>query len=266
LRGPAETPTRRRRYIDTNRRFPEYDVSHVFQDLSAAIRVGLFPGRCASCGRRLPIPRGPFCTDCQTLVEPVGPRACPRCGREHETELVEEGPCLSCLRASPPFESLHAGFVFRGPVADAVRRFKYRREPGLASSLAGLLPQSPAALHRDRALVVPVPLHSKRLRRRGYNQAALLARHFSRREALEFSVDALERVRPTPPQVEQPSANARRNNVRNAFRHRKNGELGGRDVILIDDVVTSGSTVSDCCRALREAGVRTTFVVTLARG
>ncbi len=155
-------------------------------------------------------------------------------------------------------------FAFGGPLADAIRRFKFGRMPALGRTLASLLREDEELTDKEaleRRLIVPVPLHYRRLRQREFNPASLLVLAAPLTGIRAF--DALSRVRDTPPQTAL-SGRARQNNVRDAFVGRRD-RVRGRSVLLIDDVMTTGATVEACTRALRQAGAIEVSVLTMAR-
>ena len=211
----------------------------------------VFPPRCAACGE--PVEEGPFCPICADAVEPV-PSGCSRCGLPGP-----DATCGACLAHPPTFDGARAAGLFGGPLADAIHALKYRGRPVLARPLgawlASRVPLPPGAA------VVSVPLGRRRRRRRGYDQAALLAAALAREAGAPRLRAALERVRETAPQVGR-DRDARARNVRGAFAARG---VAGRDLVLVDDVVTTGATADACARALRAAGARSVTVVSLAR-
>jgi ComF family protein len=211
----------------------------------------VFPPRCAACGE--PSEAGPFCRVCAEAVDPVPP-GCSRCGLPGP-----DAACGACLARPPAFDAVRAGGLFGGPLADAIHALKYRDRPALARPLgawlAARVPLPPGAA------VVSVPLGRRRRRERGYDQAALLAGALSRAAGALRLRAALERVRETAPQVGR-DREARARNVRGAFAARG---VEGRDLVLVDDVVTTGATADACARALRAAGARSVTVVSLAR-
>ncbi len=213
----------------------------------------LFPPRCPACGEPSRRDAAPFCDVCCEALLPVPP-ACRRCGMPGPVD-----PCGACLASPPAFDAVRAGGLFGGPLADAVHAFKYRSRPALAAPLARWLWRRVGL--PPGAAVVSVPLARRRRRERGYDQAALLADALARAAGAERRRNALRRIRETAPQVGR-DREARARNVAGAFAA---GAVSGLDVVLVDDVVTTGATADACARALKAAGARTVSVVSLAR-
>jgi ComF family protein len=157
-----------------------------------------------------------------------------------------------------------AARVFGGAIAVALRRFKYESRPDLAGSLGHLLREAVAEAGVCADVVVPVPLHPKRLADRGYNQAALLARAAAARLSIPLAARALVRMRHTTKQAHL-GREARLGNVAQAFQVRDCAAIRGRRVLLIDDVVTTGSTLSACTEALLAGGAVSVQALVLAR-
>ena len=173
------------------------------------------------------------------------------------------GVCQWCLRFPRGFDSLRAPFRFDGALRDAVHRLKYRGERTASGPLGGLMSEY---LERNPASVdalVPAPLHPRRLRSRGYNQSALLAREMGRNLDLPVEENLLVRLKNPRPQVETGSPKERRDNVSGNFA----GAAGasGLAVLLVDDVATTGSTLSECAAALKAAGAAAVYALALAR-
>jgi len=152
---------------------------------------------------------------------------------------------------------------FEGPMREAIHRLKYFNSQDLAVPLGEMMVSYWWQVRSPADVIIPVPLHAKRLRERGYNQAALLARELGKGVGLPVLEDALVRVRETSPQVDL-NAEERKENVRGAF-HCPADQLAGKSVLLVDDVYTTGATLEACNLALRQRGVRAVWALTLAR-
>jgi ComF family protein len=208
--------------------------------LALAVLELVAPSRCAGCGA---VCREIFCSDCGTV-------------ERAPAEDLDGYPLLTLGR-------------YASPLKEAISRFKFGGHPELAGAFAGLLDPDLALLGVEALdLFVPVPLHVKRLAERGYNQAALLARALSKRRRARFAPRLLERTRETEQQARL-SRDGRSENVSDAFRVRAaalrtRASMSGR-VILVDDVVTTGATLSACLGALDARGVKVLGVIALAR-
>jgi len=213
----------------------------------------VYPPRCAACGEALL--EEPFCPPCAEALVPVPP-GCRGCGLPGPLER-----CGACLATPPAFDAVEAGGLLGGPLADAIHAFKYGDRPALARPLgAWLAAQVPLP---PGARLLAVPLARRRRLARGYDQAALLAREVARAAGARLAPPAvLARVRETSPQVGKHRAERRRN-VEGAFAATR--RAAGLDLVLVDDVVTTGATADAAARALRAAGVRSVRVIALAR-
>jgi ComF family protein len=184
---------------------------------------------------------------------------CRRCGRPLP-EAAGESLCGRCLRRPPPFDQVIAPLRYQPPVDRLIHAFKFRGDLPAGRLLADLLQQ--AAADRAPRLLLPVPLHDRRLRERGFNQALELARQLGRQLRMPVASDLLVRSRATPPQHELP-AKARRANIRGAFR--VNGSLPAPALAVIDDVLTTGHTAGEIARVLKQAGASRVEVWVVAR-
>lgn len=215
----------------------------------------LFPPTCGGCAR----PGSRWCEECRREVPSLSEPICEVCG----LPIKETGLCPDCQRARPPYRVLRSWSAFDAPIRNALHRLKYRRDIGLGDALAAQLSEYVSALNWPVDLVVPVPLGPRRLRERGYNQVGLVARPLSLAMRIAYSADALVRVRETRSQVGLTRLQ-RRENVSGAFRA-KPTRAKGRVVLLMDDIATTGSTLSSCAEALYAAGARDVFAVTVSR-
>lgn len=168
-----------------------------------------------------------------------------------------------CRRMAPPINGIRSAAYFEGVLREAIHRFKYRGGQALAQPLGQLMAEQWSHYHIPAEVLIPVPLHPTRLAERGYNQAALLARELGANIGLPVETGSLTRIRATAPQINLDMA-ARQENMRGAFRC-LDERIASRRVVLIDDVCTTGATLSACGAALREAGVRSVWAYTLAR-
>jgi ComF family protein len=215
----------------------------------------LFVPRCSACDERV-APDEPLCAACAASLEPLGP-ACPRCAEP--LEAPDPVVCARCRRHPPPFEAVVAPWRYGGELAAALRRMKLSGVPAIGRELAPLVAPFLAAAIDAAAIdvVVPVPLHWRRLARRGFNQAQVIAIEARRAAGLATPVDSLSlrRIRPTPTQTGL-SAAQRAANVRGAFAvaRRRARRVAGRRVLLVDDIATTGATLAAAARALRDAG------------
>lgn len=217
--------------------------------------AALLPHRCLLCGG---VAAGmDLCAACVGEL-PCNAACCARCA----LPLAEPAPlCGRCQRRPPPWDAAWAPFVYGWPLDRLESRFKFSGDLAAGHVLATLWSQRALAARPD--VVVPVPLHRSRLRRRGYNQALELARPLARALDLPLETRLLQRVRATAPQSER-DASARRANVRGAFAVADGREVPAH-VAVLDDVMTTGATLADCARALRRAGVQRIDVWALAR-
>jgi ComF family protein len=234
--------------------------------LANGLRQLVYPGVCAGCEALVPTLDADFCPDCDRAITGDAHFACPRCaGTVGEYADVSDG-CPQCRGERFHFESAARLGPYDGLLRDVVLAMKHRAGETLADSVGRLW----ARRHGDRFrglgvdVVIPVPLHWWRRLRRGYNQSECLSAAVARSLGVDHRPGWLRRVRPTASQTHLP-ASARRENVRGAFRARRGATLAGRSVLLVDDVLTTGSTASEAARALRDGGARAVHVAVLAR-
>lgn len=233
----------------------------------------IYPPRCAVCGTFLRQDRARtdqrdllFCLPCFQELTPIVSPLCPICGMPHRVGS-EDRVCENCLRRRPHFETTRAPYLYAGGLMTAIHQFKYGGKSNLAGSLGPLLASFARTwiAPRPALLVMPVPLHPKRLRERGFNQSLLLAGHLARALDAELDFLSLRRIRYTLPQTGLKS-DERRKNVRRAFDIYDGGKpLKGRTIILVDDVATTGNTLNECARVLKRSGAEEVLGLVLAR-
>ena len=233
----------------------------VASPLRAVIDVVL-PPRCPGCGE---IVDGDdrFCADCFDQLQALGPPQCACCGLPLPHDGDAAALCGACLAQPPAFARARAPLVYAGPARQLVLALKHGRRLHLARMMARAMLRVAGDLPAD-AVIVPVPSHRWRLWQRGFNQAAEIARHLARQSGRPLLVDALDRIKPTA-STKGMTRTARLKNVQGAFQVGRADAIRGRAVILIDDVMTTGATVSACAAKLTKAGARHVEVLTYAR-
>mgnify|MGYP001304268822 FL=1 len=234
-------------------------------DIQACIDL-LLPAACPWCNRLLPGDKTPadICPTCRQGVQPLPPSHCPCCAQPHATRSDTPHSCENCLRHPPHFSKVYAVGCYTGTLKETIHRFKYRDNPGLSSSLGKLMIAELTTNlgHFQPALVVPVPLHPRRLRQRGYQQALELAKPVAKHLHAPLEVHLLQRIKTTPPQQGQNAA-ARQRNLHKAFAAGR--PLAGEQILLIDDVMTTAATARECAKTLKENGAGEIHVAVLGR-
>jgi len=227
----------------------------------------LFPSFCRLCGRLLERPgERVVCGDCWKKATPHRSSSCPVCGRFFET-AADSHACRKCVENAPPYAVHLSCGRYDGTLKDLILLFKYRRFAVLGGGLGRFAFRT---LGNDPDLwpgvdaVVPVPIHPRRKRGRGFNQAAVFAAELGRLEGVALLNGALVKVRNVPPQTSL-QAGERERNVRGVYSVRKEAAVRGKILVLADDVYTTGSTIKECSRTLLEAGAKEVRALTIAQ-
>ncbi len=216
----------------------------------------LFPQWCIGCGKE-----GSFiCHSCRSSLARVMPPLCPRCGRPQPSGIF----CSSCISWQAEIDGIRSPFRFDGVIRQAIYQLKYKNIRALAKPLAQMLSNYLMASPVPGEALVPVPLHQKRLRERGYNQSSLLAKELGKLTNLSVVDNYLIRQRYALPQARTLTVDERQRNVAGAFTCRDN-RLQNKQVLLIDDVATSGATLNACAVALKAAGAPSVWGLVVAR-
>jgi ComF family protein len=238
----------------------------------------LFPSDCRICGTALvKISRLPVCQECLDAMAPIAGGVCTVCGERlfspyAVTGAAGEPRCGLCRRVEPAFARAAAYGSYEGGLRELIHLLKYGSVRPAANVLGRMLAEAIQTLEpelpADSVAVVPVPLHRNRLCERGFNQAELIARAALKlsplRDHLRLRAGVLERKRDTTSQIGLTS-HQRRENLRGAFGVAQAEAVKGREVLVVDDVYTTGATVSECARVLRRAGATKVWVATVAR-
>ena len=225
------------------------------------------PPRCIKCGRVLPGGDDGLCPDCFNEVSFISRPYCEKCGHPLDEEPANRKLyCASCLQNHrSPFRLSRSAFRYDDGSKNLILSFKFMDKTENAKVLGRWLFNAGNDIWNQGAdVLIPIPLHYTRLLRRRYNQSALLCHELSRLCGLPVEYTAVERHRKTRPQVEF-SGHARIKNVKNAFRIRHPERIRGKHVVLVDDVMTTGSTLKECALVLHKAGAASVDTLTVAR-
>jgi competence protein ComFC len=235
-----------------------------FELLQAAVSL-LYPSVCTICGRSIRVNEY-LCDRCETMATRIVAPFCQTCSEPFEGSITGAFSCANCAHRAIYFDATVAAYRGRGIVRQIVHEFKYARQLHLRHLIARWLH---AALDDERLrghrfdVIVPVPLHRTRQRERGFNQAGVLGELLSAQTSIPAK-PVLERIRYTTTQTALDRAE-RMENLHNAFRLRKNADVRGLRVLLVDDVLTTGSTLNECARILKRAGAFSVHAATAAR-
>lgn len=220
------------------------------------------PPRCPGCGATV-AGQGRFCAGCWASLRFLAPPWCAGCNRPFDHDRGDAACCGACLATPPAHAGVRAAVAYGAVARGVALRLKYGRRTAYADTMAALMQRH---LPHGAGLLLPVPLHRRRLWSRGFNQAALIATALGRRTGVPVDLHALERHRATPP-LRDRSARERRATVAGAFRvtPRAAARLHGRALVLVDDVYTSGATTDACVRVLRAAGAASVTILAWTR-
>ena len=241
------------------------------RSLAEGLFAAFFPSDCRLCGSPLTnISRLPVCPGCIQAIEPIAGATCSRCGESLLRIGDDAAPelCGQCQGGRPAYEKAVAYGAYDGGLRELIHLLKYEQVTPAAAVLGGMLAQAIAKLRLEGAIVVvPVPLHRSKRRQRGFNQSELIVRTALKKlPELHATLDpkVLERVRATVSQIGL-TRPQRKENLRGAFRVAHPSTVKGTSVLLVDDVFTTGTTISECARVLRRAGAEHVWIATVAR-
>lgn len=200
-----------------------------------------------------------WCSVCQQKVVEIKPPVCIKCGEP----INHEGLCRRCINSRPTYNKLRSYALFLEPLRNAIHRLKYKRDLGLGDIFSNYLYNLFQEFNWQIDIIIPVPLSKQRFAERGYNQSALLARPLAWGLNIRYDSKAISRNRDTLSQVGL-NIIQRRENVKGAFTAIKHRVID-KNILLIDDVITSGATIEACSQALIEVGAKSVYGLTLAR-
>jgi ComF family protein len=218
----------------------------------------LFPSKCPVCGNESDNHLyNPFCTKCWRGIEKYSGPACNICGIPTISSLTIT--CELCLKTKPPFSKVLYYGVYDGVLKEAIHLLKFNGVKRLSKPLSLMLYE--LSIPKVDG-IIPVPLHHKRLCQREFNQTASISRHLSKNLKIPLMLNVLKKSKETPPQTDV-TGKERLKNIKNAFTASE--KVRGLDLLLIDDVITTGATVRECAKALTKAGAKSVTVAALAR-
>ena len=235
-------------------------ITHCFLEL-------IFPPCCHICNARLTLVNQPcICADCFAQLVYIKSPLCTRCGRQFEHSPIDNDHCCSdCLKVMPSFDTARSLLKYQSPVPDLLHRLKYRADSSAVRAIEAIIVENDKIWEQEKCeLIIPVPLHAKRLRQRGLNQSQLLAGLAFSGYQEKIAINLLVRAKNTTSQTGL-SGVERRRNLQDAFQVTNRKSIEGKSVWLVDDVYTTGTTVSECSKTLKKNGASEVHVWTFAR-
>jgi len=227
----------------------------------------ILPPRCTLCDQRV-LDQHVLCSDCFDSLKFITDPCCVCCGYPFELASDSYAPdktkCAKCLEKTPSFSHLRSCLVYSTHSKKLVLGFKHGDKTYMAKLIGRLLYQSGQTMFKAHQVIVPVPLHSSKLRKRKYNQAGLMAQALSYYTGLSCHHNVLFRCKKTLPQGHLTSTK-RHENVKKAFDVKNKADVKNKSILLIDDVYTTGATIHECVKILKRAGAKEIDVLTLAR-
>jgi len=222
----------------------------------------VFPPHCPYCGARLERAHS-ICPHCFTKIRFISNPKCDRCGRPFDFEAPEKMICAKCLTSHNYYDKVRSAFIYDEFSRVPLLLFKHVHRTDLGSVLGHFLFLAGQELFPGTDAIVCVPMHRKRLWKRTYNQAAILSRFIGTKIQKPVLPHILQRTRATVSQGHM-NAKGRKKNVSGAFHVKSDVDLKGQNILLIDDVFTTGATANECAKALKKAGAKRVFVLTVS--
>lgn len=241
---------------------------NIASGLLAGVWYAIWPARCPLCYEPLSGSEADsFCSWCRAKIKRLNGPVCGTCGRDISgVSSPAGGVCGFCETQPPAYDLARAYGLYGGALREAISSLKFKGQRSMAPAMARLVvdvyEQRLADVQIDA--VVPVPLHKSRIRERGFNQATDLARPVAKRAGLPLFFDTLVRTRPTEPQYGL-TINQRKENMRGAFSVKRPERIKGFSILVVDDILTTGTTANECAKVLKRAGAKKVVVLTLTR-
>lgn len=226
----------------------------------------LLPHQCPCCEKLLEEGQLRVCSDCLSKIQWIRSPICSTCGIPFISQEVEDHPCGDCLTQPKYFTMARASGIYEGILQKAIHDWKYKGKTYFTLFFGEWMKEGLNRYWKSNFfdLLIPVPLHPRRLRQRGFNQSLLLVKELSRHTGIPFQKGVLQKEKPTPPQVDLKGVERERA-LKGVFKVTGgSGFLEGKTILLIDDVYTTGATVNECSKVLLKAGAKRVDVLTLA--
>lgn len=239
----------------------------IVADFLSEISDALFPPLCSACSEVLTDTQEKvFCRDCSRQIHYIAGSHCPVCGIIFPDSPAGNHFCSSCTENKPHYAFARAALAYEGILLDVIHQFKYGGNLTKGKALAFLLSDFdfPDMDWQTFDMILPVPLHFRRLRTRGFNQSMILARALGKKHQVSVDFSLLKRHKLTLTQTGL-DKKEREKNIRGAFEVSDPGQIKSKSIVLVDDVYTTGATINECAKTLKKAGAGRVAVITLAR-
>lgn len=223
----------------------------------------LLPARCLHCGTSVD-EVNTVCSACWQQMHFLSAPFCDTCSQPFDFTMPEGSECAACAQTPPQFDKARSVLVYNEHSRKLISEFKYSDRIHASKAYGKWMARAGKDILKDADVIIPVPLHSKRLKKRLYNQAALLAQVIAKEANITYNPIVLQRIKHRPPQAGLNKAE-RQKNIKGVFALKPNHTLKGKHVVLVDDVMTTAATINECCRILKEAGVASVSALTLAK-
>lgn len=228
----------------------------MLRKITQAIVEFLFPATCVGCGKW-----GNFiCSKCAKGLPRINPPFCRKCGKPESTGTF----CPACWNSQGNIDGIRSVFHFEGVVRQAVHDLKYHHLKALSAPMADYLAEYVRQNPIPGDVLMPVPIHQNRIKQRGYNQSALIAGHLGKKLGIPVVTTCLVRSKDSLPQARTTNVEQRKKNVKGAFSCGNTSD-NYKEIILVDDVCTSGATLEACAAALKKSGFHSVWGLTVAR-
>ena len=229
----------------------------------------LYPAQCRACGEKTSSWDQHICENCQKRIKRRLPPFCVKCGKQISGDPQIQNMCTDCKKEKIYFDHALSVFHYDGVLKELVHDFKYKKVTSLAAGFADLVVDfmKEYSMAKDTDIILSIPMHPWRLFKREVNASDILAKNIAKRLGRRYSTKILKKIKNTPPQSKLPRSE-RINNIKYSFSIHKNKEteIKDKNILLVDDLLTTGSTVNECARLLKGASSGRIEVITLARG